>query len=161
MTDAAEILACARAQGVAVSLKGDRIVLEGDRPCPTWLVSVVSESKAEIVVELRRTIGDGWPWLFEERVAHVMRLRNLPQVEAERAAYEIVLVEFLNASHPDTDPNRCGQCGKSETPGEILLPIGVGRHAWLHDRCWQAWRDRRRTEAIAMLAEAGITKPST
>ena len=25
---------------------------------------------------------------------------------AERAAYDIVLVEFLNATHPDTDPNR-------------------------------------------------------
>ena len=30
-------------------------------------------------------------------------------------------------------------------------------HAWLHDRCWQAWRDRRRTEAIAVLAGMGIT----
>jgi hypothetical protein len=161
MTDAAEILACARAQGVAVSLNGDRIVLEGDRPRPTWLVSVVSESKAEIVAELRRTVGDGWPWLFEERVAHVMRLRNLPQVEAKRAAYEIVLAEFLNRTYPDTPSDRCAWCRKPETRDSILLPMGVGaRHAWLHSSCRAPWRERRRTEAIAMLAEAGITEPS-
>ena len=111
LTDAAEILACARAQGVAVSLNGDRIVLEGYRPRPTWLVSVVSESKAEIVAELRRTVGGGWPWLFEERVSHVMRLRNLPRVEAERVAYEMVLVEFLNRNCADTPSDRCAWCG--------------------------------------------------
>jgi hypothetical protein len=137
MTDAAEILTCTRAHGVAVRLKGDRLILEGDRPRPTWLLPVVSESKAEIVAELRRTVGGGWPWLFEERVAYVMRLRDLPRAEAERAAYDIVLVEFLNVTHPDTDPTRCGQCGAREEPGQVLLPIGAGeRNTWLHSNCW-------------------------
>jgi hypothetical protein len=162
LTDAAEILACARAQGVAVSLNGDRIVLEGYRPRPTWLVSVVSESKAEIVAELRRTVGGGWPWLFEERVSHVMRLRNLPRVEAERVAYEMVLVEFLNRNCADTPSDRCAWCGKPETRDSILLPIGVGaRHSWLHNCCWAEWREGRRAEAIAMLAGMGITEPSS
>ena len=41
---------------------------------------------------------------------------------------------------------------------ESLLPIGVGaRHAWLHSDCWTLWRERRRTEANAMLAGMGIT----
>jgi hypothetical protein len=96
--------------------------------------------------------------IFERHVATVMRVRNLPRLEAERAAFDIVLVERLNATHPDTDPNRCAWCGRAETPSDALLPIGVGaRHAWLHRDCWDRWRERQRTEAIAMLAEAGIT----
>ena len=55
--------------------------------------------------------------LFEDRVAIVMRVRNLPQTEAKRAAYEIILVEFLNRTHPNTDPNRCALCGNRESPG--------------------------------------------
>ena len=97
-----------------------------------------------------------WRRKFEDRTIVVQRVRNLPQAEAERAAFEIVLVEFLNATHPDTDPSRCAWCGKPETPADVLLPIGVGaRHAWLHDRCWAPWRERRRTEAIATLAGRG------
>ena len=96
---------------------------------------------------------------FERHVATVMHVRNLPRSEAERVAYEIVLVELLNATHPDTDPSRCAHCGQAETPSAILLPIGAGRHAWLHDRCWQAWRERRRAEAIAELATMKIVSP--
>jgi hypothetical protein len=98
-----------------------------------------------------------WRRKFEDRTIVVQRVRHLPRVEAERAAYEMVLVEFLNATHPDTDPSRCAWCSRPETPGGVLLPIGVGaRHAWLHDACHAPWRERRRAEAIAALAEAGI-----
>ncbi len=77
-----------------------------------------------------------------------MRARSLPRPGAERAAFGIVLVEFLNATHPDTDPLRCAWCGKPEA----LLPIGVGeRHAWLHDCCWAPWREDRRKAAIETL----------
>jgi hypothetical protein len=101
-----------------------------------------------------------WRRKFEDRTIVVQRVRNLPQAEAERAAFDIVLVEFLNATHPNTDPNRCAACGRPETPGGVLLPIGVGaRHAWLHDCCWAEWRDGRRAEAIALLAGMEITEP--
>jgi hypothetical protein len=83
--------------------------------------------------------ADARRWLrqFEDGTIVVQRVRNLPQTEAERAAFDIVLVEFLNATHPDTDPNRCAWCGKSETSDTTLLPIGVGvRHTWLHRNCW-------------------------
>jgi hypothetical protein len=98
-----------------------------------------------------------WLRKFEDRTIVVQRVRNLPQAEAERAAYDIVLVEFLNATHPNTDPSRCAHCRRAETPREVLLPIGVGPHSWLHPNCWTPWRERRRREAIAALAEAGIT----
>jgi hypothetical protein len=101
-----------------------------------------------------------WLRKFEDRTIVAQRVRNLPQAEAERAAFDMVLVEFLNATHPDTDPNRCAWCGKSETPDTTLLPIGVGiRHAWLHPDCWEAWRARRRAEAIDQLGAMGIEAP--
>ena len=61
---------------------------------------------------------------------------------SRRAAFDIVLIERLNTTHPDTDPSRCAWCGKSETPVGTLLRIGVGaRHAWLHGLL-ASWRKR-------------------
>jgi hypothetical protein len=102
------------------------------------------------------------PWspqrqVFEDRVERVMRLRNLPRLEAERAAFEAALIDRLNATHPDTPSDRCAHCGGPETPDAVLKPIGWGeRHAWLHSDCWTTWRARRRAEAIAALAQAGV-----
>jgi hypothetical protein len=97
---------------------------------------------------------------FESAVARIMRLRGLPRPEAERAAYEIVLIERLNATHPDTPSDRCAMCRKLEEPGAVLLPIGVGaRHTWLHRDCWDSWRARRRAEAVSWLGTMGIGPP--
>jgi hypothetical protein len=94
---------------------------------------------------------------FEAEIARVMQIRGLSRLEAERAAFDIVLVEFLNATHPDTNPNRCAYCGKPEAPDATLLPIGWSdRHAWLHPDCGAPWRADRRAKGIAALAEAGV-----
>jgi hypothetical protein len=100
-----------------------------------------------------------WRRMFEDRTIVVQRVRNLPQAEAERAAFDIVLVEFLNRNHADTPSDRCAWCGRSETTDDMLLPFGVNRHAWLHDYCWASWRARRRAEAIHQLAARGIEAP--
>jgi hypothetical protein len=98
-----------------------------------------------------------WRCFFEEKRDLVERVRGLSRPEAERVAFQIVLVEFLNRTYPDTPSDRCAWCDRPETRDSILLPIGVGaRHAWLHSGCWTLWRERRRAEAIARLAEAGI-----
>ena len=98
-----------------------------------------------------------WLCFFEEKVEVVERVRGLPRLEAERVAFEIVLVEYLNATHPDTDPSRCAECGGHETPDAALSPIGASAsHAWLHQDCWAPWRERRRAEAIDQLAAMKI-----
>jgi hypothetical protein len=100
-----------------------------------------------------------WRCFFEEKTDLAERVRGLPRPEAERAAFDIILVEFLNRTHPATDPNRCASCGKSATPDTILLPIGVGaRHAWLHSGCWEPWRAQRRAKAEEDLALLGIVR---
>jgi hypothetical protein len=75
-----------------------------------------------------------------------MRVRGLSRSKAERFAFEIILIDHLNATHrSSTDPNYCAHCGAREQPGATLLPIGLGiRHTWLHRNCWVAWRIQRR-----------------
>jgi hypothetical protein len=89
-----------------------------------------------------------------------MQIRGLPRPEAERVAFEIVLVEHLNATHPDTPPGRCAHCSRAETPDAPLLPIGCARHTWLHGGCWTAWRALRRARAEDDLARLGVTRPA-
>jgi hypothetical protein len=94
---------------------------------------------------------------FEVEVVRVMQIRDLSRSDAERIAFENVLVEHLNATHPDTPSDRCAHCGLAETQDSVLLPIGAGsRHAWLHGDCWAPWRERRRAEAIDQLVAMGI-----
>jgi hypothetical protein len=101
-----------------------------------------------------------WRRIFADNVAAVLRVREISRTEAEIVGFENTVIEFLNATHPDTDPNRCAHCSRPETPGNVLRPIGVGsKHAWLHPECWSPWREQRRAEAIAALAEAGVAAP--
>jgi hypothetical protein len=93
---------------------------------------------------------------FEAEVARVMQIHGLSRPAAERAAFENAVVDHMNATHPGTLSDRCAHCSKFETPGRVLLPIGTGPHAWLHNDCWEAWRADRRAKAIAALAEAGV-----
>ena len=98
---------------------------------------------------------------FEALVDRVVRIRGLPRLEAERAAFENILVAHLNRTFSDTRSDRCAHCGRLETPGATLLPIGFGvRHTWLHRDCWEAWRAHRRTQAIGQLEGMGITEPA-
>jgi hypothetical protein len=101
-----------------------------------------------------------WRRTFEHHLATVMTVRGLPRDAAEKVAFENTVIEFLNAAHPDTDPNRCAHCGGAETSDNTLLPIGArNTHAWLHSGCWAPWRVQRRAKAEDDLARLGIMKP--
>jgi hypothetical protein len=98
---------------------------------------------------------------FDAEVDRVIQIRGLLPLEAGRAAFENILVAHLNRTFSDTGSDCCVHCGEFETFDATLLPIGVGvRHAWLHPGCWEAWRERRRTEAIGQLAAMGIAAPA-
>jgi hypothetical protein len=147
-----EALALAASHGVRATLALGDLHLEAEHKPPDQVLVALRDHKQIVVTELRK-----WRRIFDRQVATIMRKRGLPQLEAERAAYDIVLIERLNATHPDTDPSRCAHCGQTETQSNILPPIGVGdRHTWLHSGCWAPWRDRRRAEAVEQLAVMGI-----
>jgi hypothetical protein len=148
-----EALALAASRGVHVTLALGDLHLEAEHKPPDEVLVALRDHKEIVVRELRK-----WRRIFDRHVATIMRTRSLPQFEAERAAYDTVLTERLDATYPGIDPNRCAHCGRPETPSNILLPLGVGdRHAWVHDGCWTAWRERRRAGAIVALAAMGVT----
>jgi hypothetical protein len=155
-----EILAVAMARGVTVKSEGDDLDIIADRKPDSDLLDVLRDHKEAIVAELSKvaaTPGE-WPRRFENHAETVRWLRGLARPKAERAAFDIVLIEFLNATLPDTDPNRCVSCRRPETSAATLLPIG-SRHVWLHSNCWEAWRARRVAKAEKDLARVGIVKP--
>jgi hypothetical protein len=41
----------------------------------------------------------------------------------------------------ETSPGICVHCGGRDG---IILPVGIGPHAWVHDTCLTAWRAERR-----------------
>lgn len=44
--------------------------------------------------------------------AITMRVHGLSRSEAERFAFEAVLIDWLNATHPDKPSDRCAHCGR-------------------------------------------------
>jgi hypothetical protein len=100
-----------------------------------------------------------WIQAFADNVVAVLRVRNIPRIDAERIAFLNTVTAFLDANRPDTDPTRCAHCGSSEQPND-LRPMGGGtRHSWVHGNCWESWRERRRAEATAALATMGFAPP--
>jgi hypothetical protein len=79
---------------------------------------------------------------------------------AKAEAFRHIVIEYLNETHPNTDPRVCAYCGGRDLPLTPTLPFGVGnRHAWLDQHCAQAWREGRRRAAIEALGAMGIVEP--
>jgi anti-anti-sigma regulatory factor len=74
-----------------------------------------------------------WRKTFTDNLATILRVRNIPRIEAEKVAFTNTVHAFLDANRPNTPSGRCAHCGEPETPGATLQPIGWGeRHSWLH-----------------------------
>ena len=102
-------------------------------------------------------ILEDWQVYFDERAGIAEFDGGMPRDEAEAAAYEACLVEWLNLNPAVSSPSgHCAQCGGSDASGDILLPYGVATQTWLHSRCWPQWILKRRGEAEAALQILGI-----
>jgi hypothetical protein len=164
---AAEALKAARAAGVRLGIDGDALTLAAATAPPPIVLDLVARHKAGIVA-LLRPANDGWSgedWLafFDERAGIAEFDDGLPRQEAEARAFECCVVEWLNRNPARSPSGRCLGCGGSERAHDKLLPFGAepSGHAWLHSRCWPAWRAARKAEAIAALAAIGIHQPRT
>ena len=105
--------------------------------------------------------GARWRRRFEDQSIVVQRARDLSPEQAKAEAFRHIVIEYLNETHPNTDPRVCAHCGGRDLPLTPTLPFGVGnRHAWLDQHCAQAWREGRRKAAIEALAAMGIVEPS-
>jgi hypothetical protein len=84
----------------------------------------------------------------------------LPRSDAEHEAFQHLVVEYSNATHPNTDPHVCAHCRGPDLPLTPVVPIGVDpNHAWLHRGCIEPWRKKRRAAVVEALAAMGIIGP--
>jgi hypothetical protein len=114
------------------------------------LVRLLRDNKQAVMdaILAAETEPDRWRRALAEKVETIMQPRGLTRHDAEREAFRHLMVEYLNETHPNTDPTHCAHCSKTETPDATLLPLGWGeRHAWLYRGCWEAWRAQRRVNA--------------
>jgi hypothetical protein len=158
---AAEALQAARAVGLTVRSDGDCLLLEADAEPPRAVLDALARHKPAILNLLRPGAfgwtADNWRAYFEDR-CEAARNNERTRAEAEAVALACCVVNWLNHHPAPSPPGRCTCCGKTESPGAVLLPFGIepGKHAWLHTQCWPAWHEARRIDAITALAAMGI-----
>jgi hypothetical protein len=163
---AVHALKTAREAGVRIGIDGDALTLDADAAPPAAVLDLLSRHKAGVVA-LLRTGSDGWSgehWraLFDERAAIAEFDGGLPRALAEARAFACCVAEWPNRNPVRSPPGRCLGCGGSEHAHDKLLPFGTepSGHAWLHSRCWEAWRTSRKAEAVAALEATGIATPA-
>jgi hypothetical protein len=159
----AEAIALARRRGVTLGVFLGKLRVYSEGEPDESLVRLLRDNKQAVVDEIlaAETESNRWRRVLAEKIETVMTIRGLPRPDAEREAFDIVLVEFLNATRPDTDPNLCARCGGPETSDATLLPIGWGdRHVWLHPGCLDPWRAQRGLKAEDDLARLGVVRPA-
>src|SRR5215218_1555935 len=99
-----------------------------------------------------------WMW-FEERAAIREFDGGFSRSEAERLALEDAVAHWLRLNPaPASNPRSgCAYCQCAEQLSNALIPlVTTGGHIWIHDRCWDAWRASRRTEAATALRRIGL-----
>lgn len=152
-----QALKAARDAGVRIGIEGDALTLDADTTPPAAVLGLLSRHKAGVVA-LLRTGSDGWSgedWraLFDERAGIAEFDGGLPRASAEARAFACCVAEWLNRNPVRWPHGRCHGCGAGAHAHDKLLPFGTEQtgHAWLHSRCWPAWRASRKAEAIAVL----------
>jgi hypothetical protein len=160
---AVQALKAARDAGVRIGVDGDALTLDADTAPPAAVLDLLSRHKAQVIALLRPG-GDGWSgedWraFFDERAGIAEFDGGLPRDQAEYRAFACCVVEWLDRNPACSLPGRCLGCGASDHVLGALLPFGTEPtgHAWLHSRCWDAWRASRKAEAVAALSTLGIS----
>lgn len=125
----------AHAAGIQLGIDGDALTLAG------FAAPLLALHKAAILALLCPAEG-GWSaldWLtFFETRAQMATVHGLTAIDAEVRAFPCCVVEWVNQHPAPSAPGRCARCGKSESPGAVVLPFGTepGTHTWLHAECW-------------------------
>ena len=157
----AEIIALAKKRGVTVEVFFGKLRVRAESEPDESLVRLLRDNRQAIIDAFleAETEPDRWRRLLSEKIETIVKVRDLPRPDAEAEAFRHIVIEYLNETHPKTDPGVCAHCRGPDLPLTPILPFGIAdRHTWLHQRCHDRWADRRRMEAVASLARMGITE---
>ena len=164
--NAIHVVRTARADGLALEVDGDDLLLAASAPPSGSILDMLSRHKAAVVALLRPG-GDGWSaedwWsFFDERADIAERQGGLMRVQAVERAFACCAVEWLHRNVVRSPTGSCFACGRGDHTPDPLLPFGIDHpgHVWLHSRCWPAWHTARKAKAVIALAEMGVTSPA-
>ena len=162
---AAEAVSAARSAGIKLDVDGDDLVLEAAAPPAPAILERLSRHKAAIIAWIRPG-ADGWSaedWqaFFDERSGIAEFDGELPLYQSEAQAFSCCVTEWLNRNPVSSPMRQCLGCGDRDHDHDPLLPFGLAStgHAWLHSRCWPAWAESRKAEAVAAVKAMGVVAP--
>jgi hypothetical protein len=156
--------AAVRQAGAVVLVQGRELVVRAPSSTPESVVLELLRHKKEVIELIaakdREWVAADWAAFYSERAIAASNDAGKAPHEADRIAFECCVVRWLQMHPAPSKPGRCAGCGATERHGEVLLPFGVnGKHAWLHPQCHGPWYERRRGEAVSVLATMCITGP--
>jgi hypothetical protein len=157
----AEIIALTTKRGVAVEVFLGKLRVHAESEPDESLVRLLRNHRQDVIDAFLKaeTQPDRWRRCLAEKVETIVKMRGLPRADAEAEAFRHIVIEYLNETHPKTDPRVCAHCRGPDLPLTPILPFGVGdRHTWLHHRCRDPWAEARRAAAVAALSEMGIAQ---
>ena len=163
---AANALHHAQACGVRVAVCGPDLVLDAHQEPVPAVVEALKRHKAEIVSLL--TSGEGrwgaedWRAFFGERAGIAEFDGGFLKEQAEYQAFEACVARWLAENPEASFGDVCVECRSCSEPIDMTTPVVFrGSHdAWVHDRCLDQWRKRRRAEGVRALAVYGIALSS-
>jgi hypothetical protein len=130
--DRAEIIALAKKRGATLTtFRGNLRVYSKSEPDES-LVRLSRANKQEVIDALlvAETEPHRWRRALAEKVETIMQLRGLTRPDAEREAFQHVVVEYSNETHTNTDPTRrCRSDGEPVMHGFTALLGSVARTA--------------------------------
>ena len=164
---AASIIERVRAAGGEIKLAADGIKLRVPASLRDEVVGAVKANKNAVRHALKTETGDPWDaadyrCYYDERAGIAEFDGEMTREEAETAAFEAVVAEWLDRHHKASPTGECAWCGRPEDDAHAIVPIGQGNvHSWLHPECWPRWYAAQIDRAVSELAKAGIQRSVT
>ena len=121
----AEIIALAKKRGVAVEVFFGKLRVHAESEPDESLVRLLRDNRQAIIDAFleAETEPDRWRRLLAEKIETIVKMRGLPRPDAEAEAFRHIVIEYLNETHPNTDPRVCAHCRGPDLPLTPILAV--------------------------------------
>ena len=159
----AEIIALAKKRGVAVEVFFGKLRVRAESEPDESLVRLLRDNRQAVIDAFleAETEPDRWRRLLAEKIETIVKMRGLPRPDAEAEAFRHIVIEYLNETHPATDPRVCAHCRGPDLPLTPILAVWGRRSSYVASSALSRPMGRgRRMAAVETLAAMGIMEPS-
>jgi hypothetical protein len=158
MSGAVELLRRLSEIGATVNPAGDKLVVRaGARPVPAELVKHLRAAKAEVLAALTpATGGRDAAWWRRELTVRTLVLGERSRGEAERLAFDHLVLEWHRDHGARVPEWQCAGCGKPIGGPEVLALADGNRVHFQALDCLLRYGERWRAAATAALRAFGL-----